>query len=513
LSERLQGGGRGARPPNPSCAKLPPTPNSATSPRLASGNRLPSLDMNANRFQHGGRDLGAWLWQLWGESAAGRREAADTIEHQFYMPEHLLCEADDTDAVLEEFGQAVRLTLAQSEFDSVGYVRRLLFMAMALEQKRLEEYREEIKQDDDWHAEQKEGLGDNPTRKEVSRYLRRTLFREMRKLRDGSCDQELNTVVTIYWVMDALSTEFLPAAELLRHMLSETHQQFAASEAIARMGADAIEFYDDLLEGLTVDDSNGYFARPLGQLLRHFPNRIPQVASLLDSEDVVCRRNAAVALGYCGRETVSRYPNLEQRLLVRLKDADPDEMHAIAWGLSEIAVSEEVAEWFLAATRPPNTDFAPTAISCLGRIGLMSERVVPRLIELLDEFEEPDPDYSYHGDHERVVEALRYFADAAKPAISKLLEHVWTAPEQSCNSNGESAAEQPNPDEAVIRFLGDLSAHEALPTLLQIRKSLFEECVKTQTDDDDELCHEENDCCPDYLVTAISELQKLERSD
>jgi len=110
------------------------------------------------------------------------------------------------------------------------------------------------------------------------------------------------------------------------------------------------------------------------------------------------------------------------------KCADGREWHALVYALADLAETRETVELLLGFLNEP--DKRGPIIDTLGQIGKEPESVLPRLIELLDTFEEYDPDWSYHGEHERVVQALRGFGTAAAVAVPALIRHIWTKPQQ-----------------------------------------------------------------------------------
>jgi hypothetical protein len=57
----------------------------------------------------------------------------------------------------------------------------------------------------------------------------------------------------------------------------------------------------------------------------------------------------------------------------------------------------------------------------LGKIACCPERVVPRLIEMLDEYKEEDEHWEYYG---RVSGALTAFGAAAAPAVPAVLSKI-----------------------------------------------------------------------------------------
>lgn len=476
--------------------------------------------VKSNRFVHQDRPLREWLLQLVDDSSVKRREASRIITYSFFMPEELVSNAEvDPESIRADFGEAVRAALRHDQFPLDEYAHRLLSLCMALEQERMNVWRAQQHKEYEWHEAQKEKLGPNPSREDVRRYVRRAcirLARESRTMSEEPMEEALETGIAMIYVIGALGRELLPAAALLLHMLTDTHQTYLASGVLCRMGSGAEEFYPDLLRGLEGDDPNGYFSKPLGTLLRHIPAKVPVVLDMITNANPHVRINAIAALGWAGRNAMSRVPEVEQKLLAHMNSCPDREWDACAQSLGEIAITSKAVTLLLEATFPGSGERAGVAISSLGRIGRESERVVPRLITLLDEFEEPDPDWMYTGSHSRIVAALEAFGPDAQPAIPTLIERIWTGPQEYHDVNGK-LAERREPDEAVVELLGEFgpAAADALPLLLAMRTEMEQRAEQEIEASGDERNEEgemtEEDYCPGYILEAIRRIKATEQ--
>jgi hypothetical protein len=254
-------------------------------------------------------------------------------------------------------------------------------------------------------------------------------------------------------------------------MMETRVKQHVAFDAIGRMGRDGLVFYDELISKLDAEGSYHKEARALGALLQSAPEKIAEILELAAGPDRHVRINSIHALGCCGRGGTEIFARVETRLRDQLRRCEePVEWHALASALGHIAQSGETARALLHFL--DQTDKQGTVIDALGRIGKEPEAVVPRLIECLDTFDEYDSDYCYHGEHERVTQALRGFGPSAAAAVPSLIQHVWTRPQQYW-SNG-TLAERPEPDQGVIEFLGEFgpAAKDALPALLEVQAQM-----------------------------------------
>ncbi len=467
--------------------------------------------MIPDRFTYAGRPFAEWLLQLVDDASTKRREAYHVIHYRFYSSEEIVVRPVD------EFNDAVRETVRQPGFPAAEYVQKLFTLSMALKADYMEAWRAKTKEDDKWHEAQQEKLGENPSAAEVSRYVKRACVRLRRECQNlaSAPDEALETGIAIAHVIGALGEELLPAATLIRHMLHETHQGYIASGAICRMGPAAIEFYPDLLRGLERDDFNGYFTKPLGHLLRAVPGKVPEILRLMSSDNPKVKVNAINTFAHCGRAGLKSFPEVEARLLARIRECGDCEWYPCANALGEVATTSEAVTAMLEATyaaAPDQVGHAAAAITSLGQMGLEPERVVPRLVILLKDFEEYDPDWMYHGDNARVVLALRSFSANAAPAIPSLLERIWRKPESYYDSNHQ-IKERPEPDKSVIELLGDMApaSAAALPLLIAMKQELFrrymEHRASSGEDDGTEILDEES-CCPEFLLEAIAKLKQ-----
>ena len=467
--------------------------------------------MDTDRFIHEGRPLATWLLQLVADSPRDRQLAANVITEHFYMPRALLGEPhSDSAAIVEEFNSAVRRAVNQPEFPATAYVNRLFSLSMALEAKRISESAARNKEDDAWHREQVAKLGSNPTPEQVSGYSAQAwgrLRQQMEPRLASPPEETIMTVVTLSYIIAALGVELLPATALIRRMLNETHQASVASGAICRMGLAAREFHADLISGLQRDDFNWIYSKPLGVLLQHDSSLIPGVFGLLDSSNPKARINAMIALACCGRETLREFPAIEAKLRERMTVTDGYERGTCVWALGELAVSLESVALLLQATYPPDGDLAGIAISSLGKIGLDAERIVPRLVQSIDDYTELDPDLCYQGSHSRVIEALKGYGTHARIAIPRLARRIWMDPPPYYYTAGVRA-ESMDLDQDVIKYLGSwgTAAREALPALLAARAAFIRREVAAYSGNPAEIPNED-ELCPDYLTEAINRIR------
>lgn len=421
-----------------------------------------------DRFIYEGRPLREWLLQLV-EETAERRLAASTAVNDHLSRVDIFAQPEwSLDQVTEEFQKAIREILREPSFPHAEYVKKLVSLKLQL-------------------AQQYTNL--------LNRYKTPTV------------NEAVLTGIALNSVIDALGEELLPGAEQLRLMLKDPAEIRTASRAIARMGPAALEFYPDLMEGLKKPDLNGEYPMPLGSLLQYHPKKIPLIVELTDCVEDDLRRNAIATLRYCGRETIRLFPEIEATARARLKESTSDDWSYWARMLGETAVTSETVTLFLETTRASENWRVGMAIECLGNMGLASQQVVPRLVELLDEFEEYDSDWGWAGGpHARIISALAKHGAAAKTAIPKLRLLIWSVPHHSFTSNNPKV-KQSYPDAEVIQLLGSFGseARDALPDLLEMKTELLRR--EKINGSDTEALTNVDEFQPDYLREAIARIE------
>lgn len=463
--------------------------------------------MTTDRFTFENRPLAEWLQQLVEQDALRRKSAANLITDRFYMPMDQFPETEAaTNDFFEAFSSAVRAAVNQRDFPAVDFVQNLLALEIALQETWCAKVAEDSAREKAIDKVDLAKLGEQPTEADKKRYVRRIwirLLRDCKKISEEEPHEIFTTGAAAVRVIESLGVELLPAAEILREMLFSKHQAYIASDAIGRMGKGGLEFYDDLLEGLRRDDPDLYCARALGTLLRAVPEKIPEILR------IACERGdsqiaAISALATCGRKATAVFPDVETRLR-DLIETSPGERtwYWVVGALGQCGRTSQTVDSLLKRLDSSDQQKCGEIILALGAIGLCGERVIPRLIELLDTFEEYDPDWCYHGEHQRIVQALRGFGTSAASAIPALIRHAWTKPQQYW-TNDHKMAERSQPDEEVIKLLGELGplSKDALPTLNDLREEMRKRSLEENTSQDVENNSDE-DC---YWTIAIKRI-------
>jgi len=408
------------------------------------------------------------------------------------MPGDLILQQEGWAEVMQEqFRVAVRNVLSNPSFPATQFVQDLLSLKITLQESLSKKVRADIRQDSEADRMERAKLGNNPTNAQSRRFAKQ-LFNRMQNVANEEPHESFSTGVAIAFVIQSLGKELLPASHLIRLMFQNRYLARIASDAIGRMGCDGLEFYQDLLVALEQADQNFYHAKALGALLRSVPEKLNEILNLACGTDIQVRINAVAALGYCGRPHTSKLPEIETRLCQRIEKCEAEsEWHGLVFALGEIAQTTESVFLLLKFLQLKDSDKVGTTISALGHIGKEPAIVVPRLIGMLDAFEEFDQDWECYGERERVIDSLRRFGTAAESAVPVLLRHVWRKRHKPLDPPPKE------PDEGVIRFLGELGvlAREALPILIEVRKIARPDAAEELDDED-------------YLDLAIKKIQQ-----
>jgi hypothetical protein len=469
------------------------------------------MPISNERFVFEKRPIGDWLLQLVDEDSTKRKAAATVLTDRFYMPVDLLPDTESgVELFLAEFSTAVRKVVSQPSFPTENFVRHLLNLALALQESWCAKVSKDSERENETDKADLEKLGKNPSDAAKERYARRVWISTLRDCNRDRAEEphEISTTgAAVTRVIESLGAELLPAADILRAMLFSKNKAHLASDAIARMGRAGSEFYVDLLEGMKRVEPNYACSQALGAVLKVVPEKIPEVLRLACVSKGGLQIAAISALATCGKAATEAFPEVEVRLReILFANLEGRVWYGLVDALGKCARTSETVNCLLARLDSADTGMRGEIILALGNMGIEAERVVPRITEMLDTFEEYDPDWCYHGEHERVVYVLRGFGPLAATAVPALIRHVWTKPEQYW-TNDKKLALRPEPDEGVIKLLGELGAlaKDALPVLSDVRDEMRRRSAAANTPDDSEegIAGDEET----YWVVAINRIQ------
>lgn len=414
------------------------------------------------RFTRDGHGLGHWLRELVGDDMGRRDRAAEVLGrmHLDFPDDPAELDKLDGTAHQEEYFAAIRRTLAGPDFDARAYVDRLIVFMRDAQALRMGLYERESARQNRVLDRLLGRLGPEPSPEGLGAVGPR-LLRAMCAACDPKNTSEdlqgrlLNQQVTAAIVFGALGDQLLLVPDRLRDMLRDRHERYKAAEALARIGPAAVGFAPELLGLLdAVGESDRFDApRALAAVIRDDPALIRTVVDRLPGPPGVAR-GAADTLGDLG-PAARQVPGCVDALLVMTGHADR-RWAAIA-ALGRVTTGTDVAvDRLLALSRDPEMWVRGVALTALGDVARQPWRVVPRLIEAFDDYEEQDPDWTHRSAHERVVDALRAFGADAAPAVPALTSRVR-------DPDGEL-------DRGVVETLGAIgpAAGAALPVLRQL---------------------------------------------
>ncbi len=468
-------------------------------------------NMSGEQFIYEGQGLKEWLLQLVAEEPSKRNQAAAVIGDRFMFPRNLIY----PNTRYEDFSAACKEVLKKPDFPAAEFVRKLVAMGIRLEtERKAPEPTKQSAEEEAWWEERRKKLETMPDEAGIQWYFKQAFVESPKlfpkeKLQEPG--EEFTTSVTIQNIIQVFDVELLPAADGLRQMLkAQGIFPLKAYGVICSMGREGLEFYPEIIAGLkahSLGPDHGFsFFLPLGHWLREVPEKIPDIIKATESEDALVRENAIMALGYAGRERMKQFSEVEARGLVRIQTGNPRDREAWAWTLGEIAEKPETIDRLLEATMPPDQQHSANAIESLGKLGRESERVVPRLIAILQEIRGMESTLHSRGAYRQAATALSQFGDAAKVAIPSLAKMIWTKPQEYIDEN-EQVALRREPDEHVITALGRFGADakEVLPALRQMKEGMVSRAVKEGYASADIGGYVEG--CPDHLHEAIRRIE------
>lgn len=281
--------------------------------------------------------------------------------------------------------------------------------------------------------------------------------------------------MSIGFVFRALRTEVLRDPGRIRDILRDPRKRYQAEETLAELGAEATDlFADEVLERvLTEGFRSSSTHKAIKAMLAGDDRRIGRVAGWLSPDDPVRRANGARILRMFGEDVARVAPNTILLLFAMAEtgsvgDGNGERIAAL-YALGSVTRGTDAAvDFLLAQSESDNIWVKRAALVSLGTIVRQPERVVPRMIRALRDYEEPDPDSLYNGRHEVVTDTLRTFGDAAGAAVPALIERIEEGMTQTKNADG-TVAQTREIDPGVVSALVTIGepAIAALPTLEQ----------------------------------------------
>ncbi len=421
--------------------------------------------MTVPEYRFDNRPLRDWLLELVDENTDVRRDAGVALAAmQFGLTssdEDFENVQMDLDAP-EEFAAAIRAVAAEPDFPREEWIGKLVA------------YMRDVQQDwmtfaaEHWQQrqleEEDEGLLHFPTDVGLSKD-ERAEARRYEALREMAFEQETpdleHEALTFAHVMartvfQALDDVLLENEKALRSMLQWAEGATEALNALARIGPEAADFVPELMERL--DNPEGgldlALAEALAAICGDDPELIHALLDRLHAPHPQVRQTAAATLGFMEPAADAEIPRITEALLKATHDEDEDVMSEAIWALGSVAAPDErIHARVYALSQHPSAWVQAASIDVLGDLAMKPEQTVPRLIDALDTFEEPDDDME---DYERVCNALMQFPPEliAAQGLPLLIDLLWDEDEYLSLDIVD-----------LLGYLGPL-AKEALPELL-----------------------------------------------
>lgn len=396
----------------------------------------------ATQFAYRGRRLDHWLPELVSGDERRRIVAAQAIQEIRFHPAEAIETAAGAHAHLASFDVAVREAVRAPGFPCVPFLTALIHILRG--------------------PEPQQG-------------------------RTADAQEAFMQSLAASFVFLALEDEILLVPDEIRAMLRDPRQRWNAIQVIERLGPKAEPFADDLAGQLDASTRRRPFDAPdaLAAVIHDDGRRIGQIVERLEAAEPAVAEGAADTLYSLGPRAAEAVPDCVDKLLAIAAREDAPVRTAAITALGRVTRGTDVAiDPLLAVSASQAPQVRGASLTALGDIGRQSEKVVRRLVEAFEDYQEKDPDWLHYSKHERVVRALQAFGVAAAVAVPALMARVRRREEEL--------------DKGVIETLGKLgpAAREALPVLetLAEEEGYTDEDFQTPEELDEEL---------DFLGVAI----------
>lgn len=449
-------------------------------------------------FVRDGKPMSYWLWQLV-DLENEKREQASLILQAMYLGVDryyedleldIYKEIPDTEAQANRFAQAVKLACIEQDFPLAAFVNRLCIQVLDQSKRprlfhkvsdsklpgllRQKKYRAALLD------QLEKSTSDELVMKFIDRKRRQLaglglkgkyIFPEMHKT------QQYLSQFSCYTVLNALDEELLHAEALLHELLDHEFHRDIALNAITRIGSKALCFANRLIDDLKSKNADlsekSSTSKTLGIICRNSPKHTNDFVLLLNRNIKKDKVNALIIFYYMQSSVCSREEEIACSIYELISETSPD--HRIfSFGILSLASVGRHLQWvrdrIRSLTSPNPSDWlidlpqqklnseqrvfvradALTALECF--IDYPSE-IVPTLIRSMDTFEEPDPDYSYRGPHERIATVLKKIGPAAHGAVSALINSLSTCTDETPSEIYEALVSIGSASKPALPFL------------------------------------------------------------
>lgn len=389
----------------------------------------------------------------------------------------MIVSGDDADPVspLDTFSRVVQRAVAARDFDLRSFGDALYRTLQAAQADRMAAFEREDARFDavaDRLAKQIEQAGSDAEREAA----RQELFDAVQSDDDpdGQLQSELMEIeLAAGLVYNALGDRLVTSSDVLQRTLADPKQAYLAYQTIAGLGPAAREFAPTLLDHVS---ANRWDLSLLDAAVAALGGSPPLIRTAIErwwAQPCGYPSMLAALLAALGPQCAAADPQLPGRLLAATRSPDSHRVIASIVALGGVTADMDVAvDRLLELTGDGNVIVQGCAITALGQIARQPERVVPRLIALLSEFEEFDTDMAYGGPCARVAAALAAFGPAAAPATGALAARIRPPGEDDDTMYDGSVIE-------ALTAIGPAAA-AALPPLEALLAAMGEEAADTE---------------------------------
>ncbi|MEM0927402.1 MAG: hypothetical protein AAGJ83_15255, partial [Planctomycetota bacterium] len=397
-------------------------------------------------FIREGRPLGDWLLDAVSHDKGRRDRAGEVMMAMRNALPSIHTDLDDLDGErpathLEDWGKAIAAALAVDGFPCREFFVKSAAYLIGAQEQWVESLNINDSQYDrvlgrlEHRIEQSESEDE---RKQHLRRVGRAMCAEIQRAAEQEPD-DLDAFSMLAMVLPdvfeyagAVLLEFPEAIEMLRE--SPSHQR-VADKALIRLGPRAAGMYlEDLRRGFQqAGEAGDWYGQiwVLAEVGRGDPQTVELFLDALSRRPQLSAMDAASGLHEMGADALVR-PRVIADLIDLAGSKEVFRRAAAARALGGVARGrDEAVDTLLALTHDTGQTegdsghlVAGCALTALGEIGRQPDRVVPRLVELLEVYEEFDCDMGYGGGHARICKALEEFGHAAEPVLPWVAKYL-----------------------------------------------------------------------------------------
>lgn len=402
---------------------------------------------STKQYIRNGKPLSYWLWKLLDEDPIQAYPAALEIQKfvvgvpNGYSDILDYCRRsndsspspDDIVKRQKKIPVAIKSAINSEDFDTKTYIHALYMRLFKTKKIRSDIIHRKLEQEnrviDKLFNKVEKDLSDENLELQVKRLIKSICY---------DCDQTKTNVKystsltdqigSITYVFNALDEELLMDQKSLMLMIHSDLLSWQAREALERIGPKAEAFLPLLLGFIEKNpDDLSYFrySKAIASIIRDNTQKIKHIIALIDAKDTYISKRALEILASVAKYSDFPFREYVPVVIQKTKSNKQEIVYAAIVTLGKIGHgAPEAIDCLLECSSREDNYIKALSITALGELAEQPERVIPRLIELFDEYEEGDPDYTYDSDHSRIATALSNYGPAAKEAVPTIISHL-----------------------------------------------------------------------------------------